>query len=96
MRVKSIFTAILFAASCVATPVFANVSPAAAEAAVLCCSASEVSTLRDLNYVARRDLKPPADVVNRLLVMSQMLAAGTFRSWNDPDRSALLGMMRYW
>lgn len=62
----------------------------------------EISTLRDLNYIARRDIRPPTEVINRLLTMSFALKDGTIKQWQDSDRSYLLGLMastadgKYW
>ena len=53
----------------------------------------EISTLRDLNYIARRDYKPGAEVTARLLALSQSLLVGTYRTFVDVDAGYLLGMM---
>lgn len=53
----------------------------------------EIVTLRDLNYIARRDYKPGAEVTARLLALSQSLLVGTYRTFVDVDAGYLLGMM---
>src|SRR5512141_1062942 len=68
-------------------------APARAEAITSpCCTPSEISTLRDLVFIARQ-AAPPADISQRLLALSQALAARTYRSWSDPDPGTLLGYM---
>ncbi|MFN2603824.1 MAG: hypothetical protein ABR582_13865 [Gemmatimonadaceae bacterium] len=60
------------------------------EGALPCCTPAEVSTLRDLVYIARK-ADPPGDIDRRLAALSQALAAGTYRTWTDPDRGLVLG-----
>lgn len=62
----------------------------------------ELQTLADLNYIARVTIKPPADIIGRLMVLSSALKNGTYKQWQDADRGYILGLMastkdgKYW
>jgi hypothetical protein len=58
-----------------------------------CCDASQVATIRDLNYVARAALNHQGPISARLYAMNQAVSAADYTSWSDPDRGYLLGVM---
>jgi hypothetical protein len=59
----------------------------------VCCTATEVQTLGDLNYLARAALNHTGEYKDRLYTLAMQLKAGTWNQWNDPDRGYILGLM---
>jgi hypothetical protein len=75
------------------TVAIAATSATPARAAVVCCTASEIQVLGDINYTARVVLGHIGDASARLYTLAMQLKAGTWRQWSDPDRGYILGLM---
>ena len=57
---------------------------------VVCCDAGDISTMKDLAYIATT-ANPPETIKPRLVTLINVLKDGTWRAWNDPDRGLILG-----
>lgn len=56
-------------------------------------STEQIQKLGDLNFLARTKLSLQPGELIRLLALAGALKAGTYREWQDGDRSVILGLM---
>jgi len=72
------------------TALSAASAASAPDAEAQCCTAEELKVVADLNYIARVSLNHTGPVSERLYQMNMAIAAGSWRTWPDPDRGYLL------
>lgn len=56
-----------------------------------CCDAGQLATIMDLNYIARASLNHTGPLVSRLYQMNMAIGEGRWMTFEDPNRSELLG-----